>query len=181
MEEAMTKLTWKMSERLKIDYLLPAIEARLVGRVTSLPMSLVMPDVAFQYREDFLRVCETAPLPELKKTRYWRSRRKIGNSVAYIEKRVRSYIKLLKSVRRKGIVVDPARPRTYPIVFAHEDMYQRMDGAHRVSVYRYLGHPSVDVWLVTAGEVLAKLDLPSDLKTILEAGIRPCIYAHERV
>lgn len=177
----MTKLTFEMSERLKIDYLLPAIETRRVGSVVTLSMSLVMPDISYRCRKTFLQVCETFSLRELKKTAYWKSRLKIGHDATYIVRRVRSYIKLLKSVTRKGIVVDPANPRTYPIVFVHENVYQRMDGAHRVSVYRFLGHSTVEVWLVTAGEVLAKLDLPSDLKEVLETGIQPCIYSHERV
>ena len=168
-----------MSEQLKIDFLLPAIERRRIGAIVLLPMSLLMPDVAYQCREPFLQICEKASPQELRATAYWKSREAIGHSTEYIQRRVESYIKLLKKIRRKGIVTNPSDPRSFPIVLVHGDIYQRLDGAHRVSIYRSLGHNTVEVWLVTTGEILAKLVLPPDLKTALESEVNPWVYAHE--
>jgi len=172
-------LTIEASEQLKIDYLLPAIEKKQIGSVVTLPMFLLMPDIAFGCRKQFLQICETASEEELRLTAYWKSREVFELGESYVKKRVTSYIKLLQSVRSKGIRVDSSMPRTYPIVFVHGSVYQRMDGAHRVSIYRFLNYSTVEVWLVTAGEVLAKLDLPADLREALEGEVFPCVYAHE--
>ena len=177
----MIKLTPEMSERLKIDFVLSAVEEHRVGSVVTLPMTLLMPNIAFRNREEFLQICETAKESRLRQTAYWKSRVTLGHSDAYIVQRVASYIKLLKNVRQRGIVTDPNRPRTYPIVFMHDGVYQRFDGAHRASIYRFLNHQTVDVWLVTAGEVLAKIDLPTDLREVLEEETQPWVYPHEYV
>jgi len=178
-EAAGPVLSEKMFKRLKRRYVLPAARRGEIGGVVEIPIRLLIPDQAYHYRADFLKICERATPEQLRQTRYWKSREVLGHGPEYIEDRMASYTALLKDIRENGIHADPADPGTYPIVFAHGNIHQRLDGAHRASVYRFLGHRTAEVWLVTVAEVLAKIDLPRAMRTALEGEL--CFWIEQYV
>jgi len=172
-------LSEEMFKRLKRRFVLPAARRGEIGGVVEIPTYLLIPDGAYQYRADFLKICEHASPEKLRKTRYWKSRETLGHDAEYIEDRMASYTALLKHVRANGIVTDPTDPGTYPIIFAHGNIHQRLDGAHRASVYRFLGYRTVEVWLVTVAEVLAKIKLPRAMRKALEGEL--CLWVERYV
>jgi hypothetical protein len=169
----------QMFKRLKRRFVLPAARRGEIGGVVEIPIRLLIPDEAYHYRADFLKICEHATPEQLRQTRYWKSRTVLGHDAEYIENRMASYTALLKSVREDGIVTDPSDPGTYPILFAHGNIHQRMDGAHRASVYRFLGHRTAEVWLVTVAEVLARIELPRAMRKALEGEL--CFWVEQYV
>ena len=126
-------------KRLKRRFVLPAARRGEIGGVVEIPIRLLIPDQAYRYRADFLKICERATPQQLRQTRYWKSREVLGHGAEYIEDRMASYTAMLKDIRENDIAADPADLGTYPIVFAHGNIHQRLDGAHRASIYRFLG------------------------------------------
>ncbi len=77
------------------------------------------------------------------------------------------YYKLFKSIQEKGFIPNLEYEFNYPIVFMSKNYFRRLDGAHRVSVLRYLGYKTITVNLITPKEALELKTLPNEMITKL--------------
>jgi len=152
--------------RLRDEVIMPAVRGgRGFGRVTAMDTVRLIPHYKYAPRFELLtlmaggfRACRRT----FRQTAYYRDQsRRHGAWTAALK--VARYYRLLRSVRREGLKMDVVTRRNLPVVFCARDIVFRLDGTHRCSVARFLGHERLPVVVVTPADVLALPDLPPDM------------------
>jgi len=136
-----------------------------LGRVVAMDTARLIPYYKYAPRFELLsvmaqgfRACRRC----FRQTEYCRDQtRRHGAWSAALK--VARYYRLLRSVRKEGLKMDIATRRNLPVVFCARDIVFRLDGTHRCSVARFLGHERLPVVVVTPADVLALPDLPPDM------------------
>jgi hypothetical protein len=77
------------------------------------------------------------------------------------------YRRLYRSMRRNGLLWEPGDVSSVPWLFASRECFYRLDGHHRASIARHLGHETMKVLLITPKDVLALSDLPDRYRAFL--------------
>jgi hypothetical protein len=158
--------SYRIAARMRDEVLLPLVRARPFGRVVSIDTVRVMPFGKYRPRHELLRLADEGFVScarHFRRTEYYADQaRRHGARLGALK--VARYWRLLRSARRGGLKFNPATRENLPVVFCARDLCFRMDGAHRASVARYLGHRRIPVVMVSPADVLGLPGLPEDIR-----------------
>ena len=157
--------------RLRDEVIIPAVRSRPFGRVASMETSRLIPYYKYAQRHELLsvmsggfRACRRA----YRQTEYYKDQQKRhGTWLASFK--VARYYRLLRSVREEGLKFDIVTRRNLPVVFCAKDIIYRLDGTHRCSVARFLGHERLPIVAVLPEDVLAVPNLPAEIETFVRS------------
>jgi len=115
-----------------------------IGELKSIPMNELLDDVPYKTRNKFLCFCDECQDEnfdsDVIKTPYYQNRLSKLGVVGVLDK-CRKYKQLLKSIRKKYL--DDVAHAPVFAVNEKTKYKRRLDGTHRVSVLRYLGHKEI--------------------------------------
>jgi len=158
--------------KLRDKVIMPAVRSGAgFGRVTAMDTVRLIPHYKYAPRFELLtvmargfRACRRA----FRRTAYYRDQsRRHGAWAAALK--VARYYRLLESARREGLKMDVLTRRNLPVVFCARDIVFRLDGTHRCSVARFLGHDRLPIVAVTPRDVLALPGLPPDVADFVKS------------
>jgi hypothetical protein len=160
-----------IGNRLRDEVVIPAVRSRPFGRVSSMPTAKLIPYYKYAPRHELLGVMSNgfgACRRAYRQTEYFHDQQERHGSWLATFK-VARYYRLLKSVRQEGLKFDLATRRNLPVVFCAKDIVFRLDGTHRCSVARFLGHERLPIVAVLPEDVLALPDIPDAIRSFVES------------
>ena len=150
--------------------ILPYLDkSRLNYQQIELETNYLMRNDKFFIRCEILKLCEFG-LDYLKK--YYQDShyfiiREQNTKKWKVALKIFKYYKLFNSIKNKGYLPSLGYESDYPLVFMSKNYFRRLDGAHRVSVLRYLGYEKIKVNVITPQEALRLNNLPNKIRTQL--------------
>lgn len=118
------------------------------GEVKRVNIDYVVPEFHFSRRQDILSLLSENSLRYYlagSRTNYFRA---AGSLIAGF-RRIHKYRTLFRSIQRRGLLWNEDDANSLPWLFASKECIFRLDGHHRASIARLLGHQSVPVLMMT--------------------------------
>ena len=134
-----------------------------IGTLMDVNLYYVVPDFHFYRRMDILSLLDKSAVEFYLKAPKTAHFRKAGGWFARLRKAVQ-YRRLYISIREHGIVYDPDDVFSTPWLFASAECIYRLDGHHRSSIARYLGHERIKTRVITPKDLRELKDLPEEYK-----------------
>ena len=158
------------------EHLIPMARAtgESVGTVMDVNVYYVVPDFHFYRRMDILSLLDMSAVEFYMKAPRTAYFRKAGGWLARLRK-VARYRRLYASIRKRGIVHDPADVFSPPWLFASAECIYRLDGHHRSSIARYLGHDRIKTLVITPKDVRPLAGLPERYKALIAGLHEPTV------
>jgi hypothetical protein len=102
------------------------------------------------------------------RTLYWQQRRDIRRVGLLRRWRVvYRYHRLIRSLEQRGFVYDVKDPSSLPWILLTPSINLRLDGHHRSSAWRKLGHQSLPVLILTPEDVIGLPGVPEEDRAFL--------------
>lgn len=142
---------WDDLARLRDELIVPSILAGRLGKPGRVDIRVAVPHYKYAPRHELLSLVDAgdrALRAGYADTEYYRDQARRHGAVQACGK-IHRYRRLLHSVRHRGLVFSPDRPKTLPFLFLADGVYFRLDGTHRASVARYLGYRQLPALIVT--------------------------------
>jgi hypothetical protein len=187
--------TLRNLEDLSREFLRPMLRAgsKPVGRIQDVDVDFVVRDYQYDKRAELLGLLDRNVLSfyfGALSTEYFASRRRnFARKARYSWQivpfchalvKLHQYRRLYRSIRRNGLLWEPGDVSSVPWLFASKESVCRLDGHHRASIARHLGHLTIKVLLITPKDVLPLPDLPDKFRAFLGGLHEPTVDLMQR-
>jgi len=165
----------KIAAKMRDEVVIPIVRSRPFGTVATVDIRKLIPYYKYQPRFELLTIMNrglNACRRVYRQTEYYRDQQsRHGAWLATFK--VARYYRLLRSVMTEGLKLNLETRENLPLLFCAKDIYFRLDGTHRTSVARFLGHETMPAVVITPQDVLSLADLPGDVEEFVRGLLPP--------